>query len=231
MTGTNSTGPILFSAAGDPGPVPDQHAAAHSERTALVLVLDQDQPGLPRLAWTGTAAAGLDAADIVSIRERGTLEVGNHGGDRHSVSLLPEVAGLWFGRPGLAGHRIGGTPVAGLDWATSFQTLSLDERPGQSLVVEAADTRAELRPGHRDRDGQRRRPAGAAHADQHRRAAVRGRSPRGRAAAGTTAITEALDLTGRWARERAPQRHPIADGAAGCARPHAAGPASTRRRC
>ncbi|CAN5392994.1 alpha-galactosidase [soil metagenome] len=204
MTGTNSTGPILFSGT-------NERSASTDESTALVLVLDQDSPGLPRLAWTGTAAAGLDAADIVSVREHGTLEVGNHGGDRHSVPLLPEVAGLWFGRPGLAGHRIGGTPAAGLDWATSFQTTSIHERPGHSLVIEATDTRAEL--GLRT---EVETLSGGALRLRHTLTNT-GELPYVVDHLEVTLplderLSEALDLTGRWGRERAPQRHQIRDG-------------------
>jgi alpha-galactosidase len=147
---------------------------------------------------------GLDPAQIVAAREYGTQSQGNQGGERLTTSLLPEVAQLWFGRPGLAGHR------AGEDWATAFVTTALSA-DGTGVRVEAADERAglalrtEIQPC----------PGGA----------LRTRHTLTNTAPGqyllehlevvypvADQVTEVLDLTGRWARERSPQRHTIADG-------------------
>jgi alpha-galactosidase len=178
------------------------------ERTSLVLV--PRASGLPAIAWLGTSSAGLNAADVEQVRLSGTLPPGNHGGEAHTVSLLPEVAHLWFGRPGLAGHRLGSAPAAGRDWATAFETEDLDT-DGNRTVVRATDRRA----GLALRTEIETLPGGA----------LRLRHLLTNTAADPYVIdhldvmvpvderaTEALDLTGRWGRERAPQRHPIGDG-------------------
>ncbi len=178
--------------------------------TAAVLV--PDPAGLPRLAWTGPAAAGLDAAQVAAVREQGTARPGTPGSEALTVALLPEVSRLWYGRPGLSGHRLAPqqpTP-AGHDWATAFVTTALTA-DATGVRLEATDKRAGL----------------ALHTEIQ---TVPGGALRTRHTLTNTApgdylldrldavypvadqVTEALDLTGRWAGERSPQRHAITDG-------------------
>ncbi|MDQ1734313.1 MAG: alpha-galactosidase [Pseudonocardiales bacterium] len=179
------------------------------ERTALALVADPT--GLPRIAWTGPAVPGLSAEHLRDVAEAGSQAPGNHGAERRSVSILAEVATLWFGRPGLAGHRLGrgSNPAAGRDWATAFQTNSIstdaattvnavDHRAALSLTTEIEPlTGGALRIRHRlTNDGS------DPYVLDHLEVAV----------PIDQRVSEALDLTGRWAAERSPQRHRINDG-------------------
>ncbi|MDG6101900.1 alpha-galactosidase [Dactylosporangium aurantiacum] len=175
-----------------------------------VAVLVPDPTGLPRLVWTGPARPGLDPAQVAAVRGGGPRP-DDDGGDRTGAALLPEASRLWLGRPGLAGYRHGGEPAAtGRDWATAFVTTDLtgDER---AVRIEAVDERAGLHllteieacPGGvlQTRHTLTNTAPGdyvVDHLEVVYPVADR--------------VAEVLDLTGRWARERSPQRHPIADG-------------------
>ena len=52
-----------------------------------------------------------------------------------NVSILPEVAPLFFGRPGLAGYRLG--PPIGAGWATAFVTTSGPSQSSQAVHAKA----------------------------------------------------------------------------------------------
>jgi alpha-galactosidase len=188
-----------------------------AEGTAVVVIPDgtiPDSAGLPRLAWTGPTVAGLDPAQIAAAREHGSAAPGsNQGGERLTVPVLPEVSQLWFGRPGLAGHRLAtapGTPPAGRDWATAFRTTAWTPGVG-GLVVEAVDARA----GLHLRTEIEVCPGGALRT----RHTLTNTAPGGYVLEHLDVVypvadqvTEVLDLTGRWGRERSPQRHTITDG-------------------
>ena len=183
-------------------------AEDRGEQTALVLV--PGGHGLPAVGWTGPATTGLDAADIARVVDSGDILGSNQGGGPRSVAVLPEVATLWFGRPGLAGHRLGSKPAAGRDWATAFQAAAVSVSDTE-LVIEAADARAGL--GLRT---EIQAVAGGALRVRHT-LTNDGEQPYvvdqlDVALPFEDTATEILDLTGRWGRERAPQRHPIADG-------------------
>jgi alpha-galactosidase len=178
-----------------------------------VAVVSEDEMGLPRLLWTGPDAPGLNASGVAVARDHSGESGYDDGNDPGSVALLPEVARLWFGRPGLGGYRIGdgaARPAVGQDWATAFVTETCTG-DGSGLLVEAADQRS----GLRLRTEIQACPGGA----------LRTRHTLTNAAAGlfvvdhievvypvADQVTEALDLTGRWGRERSPQRHRINDG-------------------
>jgi alpha-galactosidase len=187
----------------------DPRSDRTGERTALVLV--PVDSGLPKIGWVGTATPGLNAADVTTVRQAGTLEYSNHGGDPHWASVVPEVSHLWFGRPGLAGHRVGGKPAAGLDWSTAFQTQSVRSEEAGRTVIRGIDAASELGlvteieelPGGALRIRHVLTNTGdLPYVVDHLDVVV----PVDERA------TEALDLTGRWGRERSPQRHRIADG-------------------
>jgi alpha-galactosidase len=107
-----------------------------------VAVLANEPPGLPRLFWTGPDGPGLDAAAVATARGHGGAPLPDNTADRGGVALLPEVATLWFGRPGLAGHRVD-AGRAGRDWATAFVSTTVD-RQADGVVVDAVDERAGL---------------------------------------------------------------------------------------
>ncbi len=247
MGTANPVTPVLTTIAGQaqrttPPPTTPQHPPAPvllGAAPGTAVAITPDSIGLPRLAWTGPAGPGLDAAQLVAAREHGTTAPGNQGGERLTVPLLPEVSQLWFGRPGLAGHRLRsaaaspapaqcaasdsaasdsaasddgatGTPVAGRDWATAFATTLWSAQP-DALTVEAVDSRA----GLHLRTEIETCPGGALRT----RHTLTNTAPGGYVVEHLDVVypvadrvTEVLDLTGRWARERSPQRHTITDG-------------------
>jgi alpha-galactosidase len=179
-----------------------------SERTSMVLV--EDRAGTPRLAWVGPAAPGLDADDIAAAKDEGTSPAGSHSGAARSVPLLPEIAGLWFGRPGLSGYRLRQDGPIGHDWAPRLRVVHTD-LTGAAARISLADPDCGL----------------AVRTDIE---AVSGGPVRLRHVLTNTGesgyvvnhldvvvpvderAAETLDLTGRWAGERSPQRRAIGDG-------------------
>ena len=177
---------------------------------ATVAVLAADPDGLPGLLWTGPATPGLDADQVAAARGHGASPPTGTAADRFGLALLPEVARLWMGRPGLAGYRIGGGGAAGRDWATAFVTTSFTG-DATGVIVEATDPRAGL--------------ALRSQIEAGRGGVLRTRHTLTNTGAGdyvvdhlevvypvADRVTEVLDLTGRWAYERSPQRHCITDG-------------------
>ncbi|GLH96910.1 alpha-galactosidase [Phytohabitans aurantiacus] len=176
---------------------PDPAPAGH---TVLALAPDPSG-GLPLVSWLGVA--GGDGASWAATAGAG------------AGSLLPEQAHGWYVRPGLRGHRLGtataaGSPPAGLDWSTVFRTTAVTT-DGTLLRVSATDEAAGL--------------ALATEAESLPGGALRlrhtvtntGDSPY--IVDGLEVVlplpehlTEVLDFTGRWARERVPQRHELTDG-------------------
>ena len=162
--------------------------------TCLVLLPAADQ--LPRLAWVGPTTPGIDAADVAAAAAT------------CAIPLLPGVSDNWQGRPGLTGHRLAEPEHAGHDWAPAFSATSITQRSDE-LVVEAVAAGLAL---------------------QTEIAAVPGGPLRIRHAITNTApspyvvdeldvviplperIRELQDFTGRWGRERMPQRRPVTDG-------------------
>ena len=119
------------------------------------------------------------------------------------LSLLPELALGWLGRPGLAGHR------DGRDWSTLLTVTSIARAEGDAaLVIELADEGAALRVTIEVR---LHRSGVLTH-----RATVTNVGPEPYLLDDLTVAlpvppvaTELLDLTGRHLRERSPQRQPF----------------------
>jgi alpha-galactosidase len=167
--------------------------------TALVLSPD-GAGGLPVVSWLGTGSVAEDAVSLGVAGARG-------------CSLLPEHSRGWFCRPGLRGHRLTGgqgTPAAGRDWSSAFTTRSMDVTEDR-LRITAADTSAGLAleteieslPG-----GSLRLRHGLTNtgADPYLVDGLEVVLPL------PEVFEEVLDFTGRWGRERTPQRHSLADG-------------------
>ncbi|MER7165888.1 alpha-galactosidase [Micromonospora sp. NPDC000207] len=178
----------------------------HLSRGDTRLVLDCRGEGLPRIVHWGADLGPVTGADLAALVEAVRPPVVPSGFDAPTVlSLLPEASAGWGGRPGLAGHR------DGTAWSTAFRLVDVDvaDAPEQTarVRVRAVDPDAALTlTVELDLD-----PTGLLTV-RHR---VRND--------GTTAYevrelvpvlpvppvaTELLDLTGRWCRERSPQRHP-----------------------
>ncbi|HEY2266069.1 MAG TPA: alpha-galactosidase [Streptosporangiaceae bacterium] len=181
-----------------PGPAPILVADPGGAGTGLILFTRADT--LPA-AWAGPVTPDTDPGDVAPLLAA-----------VRPCPLLPEHGAGWFGRPGLAGHRLGnaGEPAAGRDWSPLFRPGRI-EHDGSRARIEARDIEAglglvtELEAV----------PGGAIRA-RHTIANL-GRQPYlvdslevvfplpGR-------VGEVLDFTGRQTAERIPQRHPVGDG-------------------
>ncbi len=160
--------------------------------TGLVLV--EHDGRLPTAAWCGVVEQATTADDLATLCPVG-------------LPMLPEGTHVWYGRPGLSGRRGVHEPGA---WSTRFVPTSLSFA-ADGATIEAVDKQAGL---------------GLCTEVE----AVGGGLLRIRhtvANGGSTdyllealdvvvpvpdRVTESLDFTGRWARERTPQRRPVTDG-------------------
>ncbi|MBM7076034.1 alpha-galactosidase [Micromonospora humida] len=201
----------------------------HLRRGHTSLVLDARGPGLPRIVHWGTDLGPVPADDLPALLDVTVPPVVPSSFDAPTVlSLLPEASAGWSGRPGLAGHR------HGRDWSTAFRLDAIDVDDPRGDVGDA------VRVAHEEDD---RGGVGAARVSvratdpgvgltltveialdpvgvltvRHR---LRNDADQPYEVRELTPVlpvpalaTELLDLTGRWCRERAPQRHPWPHGA------------------
>jgi alpha-galactosidase len=192
----------------------------HLRAAGVSLVLDVSQNRLPRVMHWGADLGELDEGALASLVTASTEpSVGGELDARYPVAILPEHSWGWMGTPGLSGHR------DGRDHSTRFEVSTLElttsgEGDGsvQRLTVQAADAVAQLEAGITiEMLG-----SGLVRA----RAAV---TSTGHGSSGTHApyvvdglhvlfpvpreATELLDFTGRWIRERTPQRTAFSVGA------------------
>ncbi|SOD74473.1 alpha-galactosidase [Jatrophihabitans sp. GAS493] len=176
------------------------------------LILTSVPGALPRAVRLGPVTAGLTAADSVrAVGLAGPSPSVHHAAGR-ALPILPEVSQGWLGQPGLRGHR-----MTGADWSSAFAVRRITPEPSpesaatRGLRVEAEDPLRGLR-----LTTEVESVAGGAIRIRHRLENLQ-----------ETAYFldtldvcvplpdrtgEILDLTGRWGRERSPQRRPIADG-------------------
>ncbi|SCG34377.1 alpha-galactosidase [Micromonospora inositola] len=209
----------------------------HLRRARTSLVLDARGPGLPRIVHWGVDLGPLPADDLPALVDVTIPPVVPSSFDAPTVlSLLPEASAGWSGRPGLAGHR------NGRDWSTAFRLDRLDVSaagpdpsrvaPGGHAVGVSEEDGSQDGPGAA-RVTVRASDPGAALSltieitlDAHGLLTVRHRVRNDGDAPYEVreltpvlpvppVATELLDLTGRWCRERAPQRHPWPMGAWG----------------
>ncbi|RKF26229.1 alpha-galactosidase [Micromonospora globbae] len=178
----------------------------HLRRARTSLVLDARGPGLPRVVHWGGDVGDLDDDDLRQLADATVPPVVPSSFDAPTVlSLLPEAGAGWSGRPALAGHR------DRADWATAFaldgldidddgdgparvRVHAVDPGAGLSLTVELTlDPTGLLLLRHRLRN------------DGDTPYELRELTP---VLPVPAVATELLDLTGRWCRERSPQRHP-----------------------
>jgi alpha-galactosidase len=159
----------------------------------LGIDLDTAGDGLPVVRWTGLLSTGDDATPAFG----------------PGMPLLGEHARGRFTRPHLRGHRLA-DDGPGRSWTTRFVTESL-ESEATTLRLAAGDTSAGL--------------AVVLELESLPGGSLRGRGTVRNTAAGAYVVqgfeialpvaddlTEVLDFTGRHARERPPQRHPVTDG-------------------
>jgi alpha-galactosidase len=181
-------------------------------RTAGVgVLLDLGGALLPRVVHWGADPGPLDAAacarlvaDLVPGVPPSALD------DPWPFTLLPGEPDGWAGRPGLAGHRDGVAPFPRFA-VRSPPVKTTEPDGGQCLEVTAADGAA----GLELRSQVRLEAAGLLRV----RHTVTNTGPGTYTVDGVIALLpvparagELLDLTGRWCRERSPQRSPFDHG-------------------
>jgi alpha-galactosidase len=168
------------------------------------VVIDATGDRLPRVLHWGADLG--DGADAGALAAAWTPPVNPAALDvRVPLSLVPERAAGHRGRPGLTGSR------DGLAFSPRFRVGAVDEPQAGAVVVEAADPEA----GLALRSELRLAPSGLLSvrhalrndgADPYRVDELACLLPLPEVA------TEVLDLTGRWCRERSPQRRPLHHG-------------------
>ena len=193
----------------------------HLTAAGVSLLLDVGDGRLPRVVHWG-AELGDTAIEGVARGSAAPL-VGGELDERHAVSLLPEESWGWLHTPGLSGSRAGRDSFTRF-FVTSVESSGVGEGDGavQRVTVHAADAVAQLAltvtiellgtgllrtraavastgTGNWD-DGD------STEAEPYQLDQLTVFLPVPREA------TELLDFTGRWIRERAPQRGPFTTG-------------------
>lgn len=174
------------------------------------LVLFAVPGALSRIGWLGPCQPGLDPADLRRTLGEQTTAASVHQASGRALPVLPATAEHWPGQPGLRGFRLAGDRSTGRDWSPAFvQTDALVDARRIELLADDPAGGLSLRTEFESVPG----------------GAIRVRHTLTNQAAGRYVlqgldvllpvpdrVAELLDLTGRWGRERAPQRHPIRDG-------------------
>ncbi|WP_249998295.1 alpha-galactosidase [Actinoplanes sp. M2I2] len=168
------------------------HLIGRPGDTGLVLIEQPDR--LPTVAWCGVVDPAVTAGDLAALGPAG-------------LPMLPEGSHVWYGRAGLSGHRGAAEPGA---WSTRFGPASLRADAG-GATIEGTDkdaglavaTDVQAMPGGLLR--LRHTLTNTGSTDYHLEAldAV---------VPVPDHAVESLDFTGRWTRERTPQRRPVTDG-------------------
>jgi alpha-galactosidase len=173
------------------------------------VVLDLPAEGLPEVLHWGHDLGPLTADELSRLREL-TPSVPNNTMDQpFHFTLLPGQPDGWSGRPGLSGHRDGADPFP--RFRTTSSAVTPEPDGGTEVVVHAADQRSGLALTL----WLRLEAAGVLRT----RIEVTNTGAGHYTVDGVTALlpvpdeaTELLDLTGRWCRERSPQRQPFHQG-------------------
>jgi alpha-galactosidase len=177
----------------------------------VAVVLDTAGPELPRMLHWGSDPGPLDsaalerlAADLVPGRPRSAFD------DPVPFPLLPSEVDGWSGRPGLAGSREGREPFPRLALAED-PVVATDADGAQVLTAHATDPGAGL-----DVVVELRLEASGLlrvrHTVRNTGAGVYGLDALLALLPVPDRAGELLDLTGRWCRERSPQRRPFEHG-------------------
>ena len=184
----------------------------HLSAGGVSLVLDLTDCGLPAVRYWGSDLSDLSASDLDTLALIVDPPVGDNRIDVPiRVSILPQPAEGWVGRPGITGSR------AGQDFSPLFQVRSSSEVKSDAtvaggLIVRALDAVAEL---NLDIEIE------LMHSGLVRcRAALRNTGATDYQLDGLQLALplpnlagEVFDLTGRHTRERSPQRRPLTVGA------------------
>jgi len=175
------------------------------------LVLDLTGPVPSVLHW-GADLGDLDAADLEALRRTAVIEVPNNSPEEpRRLSLLPFERDMWSGTPGYSGHLAGTrtTPRPELRAEVGVAGGTVEVPLADPITGLEIDLTVELSPqGLVLVSHVVRRPADDTGSEvPFDFGGVLAQLPL------PSRATEILDFTGRWARERQPQRLPIVDGA------------------
>ncbi len=176
----------------------------HLRSGGVSLVLTPSSRGVPVLSHWGADLGPLAPADLVALAELRRPGIPQSGMDGlRYLAVLPEAVSGFTGTPAVEGFRLTGEPAAQTPHLTGWTVAAeddaavlaaRDDEAGVSVAVELGIS-----------------PAGLVRV----RTTLTNTAPGEYAVAAVRSVlpvpalaTELLDLTGRWVRERAPQRHP-----------------------
>ena len=196
--------------------MPSSSRIVHFRANGVSVVLDCPDGGLPAVVHWGADLGACSAAELgVLAREMAPLP-DNTTDQPVRLSVMPEHAAGWMGAPGLRGHRSGGrswSPAfAGMEYeVVDGGGLQRETSAGGRLIARGSDPEAglaveielELAPSGVLRG---RAAVTNLHSDEYELEQLILAMPVPPVAA------EVLDLAGRWAKERVPQRRALTVG-------------------
>ncbi|PKQ25432.1 MAG: alpha-galactosidase [Actinobacteria bacterium HGW-Actinobacteria-4] len=211
----------------------------HLRAAGVSLVVDVSQHRLPRIVHWGEDLGDLDEVALSALMIASTEpSVGGELDARYPVAILPEHSWGWMGTPGLSGHRDGRDHSTRFDVSTVDLTASGNttgqEPATQRLTVQAADAVAQLdlaltiemlgsglvrarasvtSTGHGSSGVLGAGDAGSGEVAESPRVAPYTLDGLHLMFPVPREATELLDFTGRWIRERTPQRAAFSVGA------------------
>lgn len=176
----------------------------HLRDGGVSVVVDCPSTALPSILHWGPDLGSCREEDLRTLAAACAPLIENTTDQPVRVSLVPEHSAGWMGAPGLTGHRAGGA------WSARFQDVEY-MRTATTLTARATDTAAglvleillELAPSGLLRSRATLTNAAAGAYELQRLVVALPVPP---------IATEILDLAGRWAKERVPQRRAITVG-------------------
>ncbi|WP_028046762.1 alpha-galactosidase [Cellulomonas sp. URHE0023] len=203
------------------------HGVVHLRAAGVSLLLSIEDGRLPVVSHWGGDLGALGASELDDVLRANAAPNASNGVDRPlPVALLPEAWTGWTGSPGLAGHR------SGSSWSPRLTVVALRASVGAGSVtagdVGPLETCAGRRAGGLVLVEARDDEAGLAvrlDVELTEQGVLRARATVTNLLAESYVVddvllalplppvaTEVLDLAGRWATERIPQRHPFGVG-------------------
>ena len=171
-------------------------------------MLGRDDTGVPVVVHWGAALGDLDDAALGALVAATRPGVSRSSYDvSRRTGAVPDPTRGFSGTPALAGHRVGGSATASapslVDWEveagdSSLTCTSVDDEAGWSVMLQVALDEAGLLHA-------RTSVTNTADGDLHLSSVLTALPVPAHAG-------ELLDLTGRWCKERSPQRHPLGPG-------------------